>query len=127
MVVFESYPSEIRRRLEQLRSLIYEVAQEIRNLQIEETLKWGEPSYTSPIGSPIRIDWKEQSPEKISLFFNCNTLLIATFRDRYPDTFHFAGNREIYFGIDEVLPLPELKKCMALALTYQQIKSELTL
>ncbi|MBU2454123.1 MAG: DUF1801 domain-containing protein, partial [Proteobacteria bacterium] len=47
--VFNSYPKKIRAKLMFLRKLILETADVIEGVgEIEETLKWGEPSYLTP-------------------------------------------------------------------------------
>jgi len=62
-IKFEAYPKEVRNKLEYLRKLIIETATEIETIEeIEETLKWGEPSYLVKKGSTIRIDWKAKTP-----------------------------------------------------------------
>ncbi len=119
---FDSYPTEARAKLEYLRSLIFEVAKEEKIEDIEETLKWGEPSYISKKGSTLRIDWKKKQPEQYSMYFNCNTKLINTFKELYPDTFNYVGNREMFFKLNEALPIKELKHCIALSLKYHEIK-----
>ncbi len=43
--VFNNYPPEMRKKLLFLRALIFETAAELDVGEIEETLKWGEPSY----------------------------------------------------------------------------------
>ncbi len=61
--VFKAYPSKARTKLMFLRKLIIETAAATDGAgEIEETLKWGEPSYLTSktkSGSSIRIDWKE--------------------------------------------------------------------
>ena len=43
---FQTYPEAIKARLNHLRRLILETAAETEGItEIEETLKWGEPSY----------------------------------------------------------------------------------
>lgn len=119
----QSYPEEIRRRLMQLRELIFDVAAahpEIGGL--EETLKWGEPSYLADKGSTIRIGWSESKPEYCAMYFNCNTKLVDTFKEVYADLFHFEGNRAIVFHEDDVLPTEALKHCILLSLQYHKIK-----
>ena len=52
---FEKYPRHIRKRMEELRTLILQTATEIEHIdKIEETLKWEEPSYIAEKGSTIR-------------------------------------------------------------------------
>ncbi len=95
---YDSYPSDIRVRLLELRELIYEVANDEESIgAIEETLKWNEPSYISKNGSTLRIDWKRSKPNQYSMYFNCKTRLVETFRELLSDRFQFEGNREIVF------------------------------
>lgn len=61
---FSSYPERMRKKLMFLRQLILDTASEIDGADIEETLKWGEPSYVTKAGSTIRMDWKESKPEQ---------------------------------------------------------------
>lgn len=121
--IFDNYPREVLPQLLQLRQLIFEVAKE-RGLRdnIEETLKWGEPSYLSKKGSTVRLDWKESKPDRISLYFNCNTKLVDTFRAIFPDDLAFEDNRAIVLELGKELPVQELKTCILLALTYHTRK-----
>jgi hypothetical protein len=61
--VFNSYPQNIRTKLMFLRQLILETAASTEGVgELEETLKWGEPSYLTSktkSGSTIRIDRKK--------------------------------------------------------------------
>ena len=120
--VFNSYPKAMRERLLFLRQLIFETAAETAGVgELEETLKWGEPSYLTPIsksGSTVRIAWKQSQEEHYAMYFKCTTDLMATFRARYPREFTYGGNRSIIFAKDETIPVKELKRCIALALTY---------
>lgn len=117
------YPKDIQVKLEFLRNLILETASEIESInKIEETLKWGEPSFITKHGSSIRIDWKEKHPNQYAMYFNCKTKLIDTFKERYKNTFRFENNRSIVFNIDDNIPIEELKHCIALSLTYHSIK-----
>jgi hypothetical protein len=78
-VVFASYPDEIRPKLMFLRRIIIETAASIDVVgDIEETLKWGEPSYLTPeteSGSTIRIDWKESREGEVAMYFKCTANL----------------------------------------------------
>lgn len=60
---FDQYPDHIREKILLLRKLILETASSMENVAVEETLKWGEPSYVTKTGSTIRIDWKKKSPK----------------------------------------------------------------
>jgi hypothetical protein len=120
--VFESYPQRIRPRLMFLRQLILDTAASFKGVgEIEETLKWGEPSYLTPItksGSTIRIAWKESQENQYSMYFKCTANLVSAFKEKYPREFRYGGNRSIDFHIDDKVPVKELKNCIALALTY---------
>jgi hypothetical protein len=120
--VFNSYPEEIKSKLIFLRHLIYDTAAAIEEIgEIEETLKWGEPSYLTPkskSGSTIRIAWKESKDEQYSMFFKCTANLVPAFKEKFPQTFKFGGNRSIDFNLNDNVPVQELKQCIALAMTY---------
>ena len=124
--VFNSYPPKIKEKLLFLRQLIFETADMIGNIgTIEETLKWGEPSYLTPeskSGSTIRIDWKEARQEQYSIFFKCTANLVPAFKEKFPNKFKFGGTRSIDFMLDDKIPEKELKQCIALALTYHRNK-----
>ncbi len=121
--IINSYPNNAKEKLLFLRGLIIEAATELKIIKIEETLKWGEPSYITKNGSTIRIDWKNKHPNHYSIFFNCKTKLVDTFRELYKDQLTFKGNREIIFKMDEKIAVEELKHCLKLALTYKSCKN----
>ncbi len=121
---FETYPPHAREKLYYLRELILATARSIDSIQsVEETLKWGEPSYLTNKGSTIRIDWKAKKPEQYAMYFKCTSRLVPTFRDIYPDEFTYEGNRALVFGLDEAISERELQECIAAALTYHTVKA----
>lgn len=121
--VYDSYPDSIKPKLLALRRLIFDVATEHNDIDIiEETLKWGEPSYLSRHGSTIRLGWKKSQPNQYAIYFHCKTTLVDTFKELYRDQFHFEGNRAIVFSLDEEIPVDELKHCISLSLLYHRIK-----
>lgn len=121
--VFAGYPPRVRAKLLRLRRLILEVAARTDGVgELEETLRWGEPSYLttqSKSGSLVRIGWKPAEPDRYAIYFHCQTSLVATFRALYPTTFEFAGNRALTFAVKDAVPLNELRRCIELALTYR--------
>ena len=120
---FQAYPDEVKEKLHHLRTLIIEVAEKDSNItKLEETLKWGEPSYLVKKGSTIRIDWKEKSPQQYAMYFKCTSQLVPTFRDIFGDLFSYENNRAILFDLKEEIPEEELKTCIALALNYHKVK-----
>jgi len=120
---FENYPDFIQDKMYMLRNLVLQAAEEIEDLEkLEETLKWGEPSYLTKHGSTIRMDWKESNPDIYALYFHCQTKLVDTFKELYSDIFKFEGNRSIIFNIDENIAENELKHCISIALNYHKVK-----
>ena len=121
---FSDYPKPVSNKLAFLRQLVFDTASEIdSNEVLEETFKWGEASYLTKDGSTIRMDWKHKNPDQYSLYFNCKTKLVDTFKELYGDTFKYGGNRAIIFGIDDEVPIIELQHCIRLSLTYHKIKN----
>ena len=122
--IFHSYPKHIQSKMLFLRKLVFETAAEIEDLDaVEETLKWGEPSYIAKGGSTIRMDWKSANPTQYAMYFHCKTKLVDTFKELYRDMFKFEGNRAIVFDVSDEIPVAPLKQCIALSLTYQSRKS----
>ena len=121
----ESYPDGVREKLANLRRLVLNAAAEIESIhEIEETLKWGEPSYIVKKGSTIRMDWKPRSPQQYAFYFSCSTSLVETFKMIYGDLFRYEKNRGILFDMSDELPETELKECIAMALQYHSLKNQ---
>ena len=121
--VFKAYPPEVKAQMNKLRDLVLEAASEIEGLDaLEETLKWGEPSYLTKHGITLRMDWKAKKPDQYALYFKCTSLLVPTFKTVYDDLFKFEGDRAIVFDLNEELPETELKNCIKAALTYHGVK-----
>ncbi|TSE08950.1 MULTISPECIES: DUF1801 domain-containing protein [Aquimarina] len=121
--VFNNYPTSVQQQLLYLRELILKTASNIEGLNtLEETLKWGEPSYLTKHGSTVRIDWKSKNPEQYAIYFKCTSKLVPTFKTIYKGVFEFENNRAIVFKLKHTIPEQELKQCIAMALTYHKIK-----
>ena len=120
--LFDSYPTEAKERLLALRALILDVAEKSALGEVKESIKWGEASYTCQHGSPIRIDWKPKFPEQVSIYVNCQTTLIETFKEVYKNTFDYQGNRELILPLNQTLPTNELRGCIYMALHYHRLK-----
>ena len=118
---FQSYPADVRDQLLVLRQLIFETALENGIHTLEETLKWGEPSYLTPKGSTLRINDRNKNVNEYAMFFHCKTKLIDTFKEIYPSEFIYEGNRAIVFNLNEPLNTTALKHCVGLALTYHSV------
>jgi hypothetical protein len=119
--VFDAYPKPVKAKLLAMRKLIFNTAKTTKGVgALEEALKWGQPSYLTPeskSGSTIRIDQVKSSPGRYAVYFHCQTDLVETFRELYPEL-SFSGNRAILLDAADKLPEAELRHCVALALTY---------
>lgn len=125
--VFDAYPDTIRAKLMTLRAMILETAASIGGVgPLEETLKWGQPSYLtaeSGTGSTIRIDRVKPDDNRVAMYFHCQTDLVATFRELYPAQMEYGGNRSILFDAAARIPEKALRHCIGLALTYHGRKA----
>ena len=123
--VFDSYSDTARPYMDALRDLILTTAQDSPHVgEIQESLKWGEPSFSCKSGSTIRINWKDSDPHHYRVFFHCQTSLVSTFRKLFSNTFKFEGNRAIALKIGHDFDLTSLKICIEASLTYHLVKKE---
>lgn len=126
--VFANYPDSVREKMQLLRELVLETAQETVGInRIEETLKWGEPSFLTKNGSTLRMDWKEKRPNEYALYFQCSSRLVDTFRLVFSHQFQYEGKRAIVFQLSQQIPESELKECIKATLTYHDVKDLITL
>src|SRR5260370_41951260 len=73
---------------------------------LEEALKWGQVSYLTSetgSGSTIRIDRVKSAANQYAIYFHCQTDLVSTFRELYPEL-NYGGNRCILPDAADVLP-----------------------
>lgn len=119
--LFGGYPVPVKAKLLALRRLIFATAKSTKGVgALEETLKWGQPSYLTAetgSGSTIRIDQMKPAADQVAVYFHCQTNLVETFRELYPEL-SYSGNRAILLDVAGNLPEPALRHCLALALTY---------
>lgn len=121
--VFDQFPEGVKPSLLLLRKLIYEAANEIENdINIEETLKWGEPSYLTKHGSTIRINARKSEPNSYAIYFNCKSRLIEVIKIAYGNEFTYEGNRAMIFNLDNSPSPTTLKTCFKMALNYHKVK-----
>lgn len=126
--VFANYPDFVRDKMQYLRKLVIEMAEEMKDVTVlEETLKWGEPSFITKNGSTLRMDWKEKTPDQYAMYFQCTSRLIDTFRLTYDHKFQFEGKRAIVFRLNQKIPELELKECVKASLNYHKVKDQMTL
>jgi hypothetical protein len=119
--LFDGYPKPLKSKLLALRRLILDTARTTEGVgAIEEALKWGQASYLTSetkSGSTVRIDRVKSANDQVAVYFHCQTDLVATFRELYPEL-KYSGNRSILLDAAHALPEAALRHCVALALTY---------
>lgn len=119
--LFKSYPAGVRDRLIALRELVFDTAARTKGVgPLTETLKWGQPSYLTEetgAGTTVRID-RLKAGDGYAIYFHCQSGLVGQFRELYPDTFAYEGERAMHFAVKDRLPVRELRHCIALALTH---------
>lgn len=125
--VYDNYPPPLRKKLMELRELIFETAAKTNGVgKIQEALKWGQPSYLTAetkSGSTIRIGAVKGDPDKYALYFHCQTNLIESFRKLFSKELTYEKNRAIIFDIRQKLPRKTVSECIRMALTYHLKKS----
>ena len=125
--VFESYAKDVRARLMSLRQLILDVASTTQRVgKIEETLKWGQPSYLTKdpkTGTTIRLGQPKDRPDTVGFYVSCQTNLVETFKQQYPHEFTYEGDRAILLPVGGEIPAAELRHVIAMALTYHLNKN----
>ncbi|WP_218588604.1 DUF1801 domain-containing protein [Marivita hallyeonensis] len=112
------HPEAIQTVLHELRALILDVASVTDGIgDVTETLKWGQPSFSVPTGTPLRIGvTKAGAP---ALFVHCQTTVIADARAVFSGDLRFEGNRAVVFDTDTALPESALRHVIRAALTYR--------
>lgn len=123
--VVDRYADVTREKLLALRAAILAVAREESVGPIEETLKWGQPAYLtqSGAGTTIRIDRDETHGGAVALYVNCQSSLVGEWRERFP-AMTFGGERSLHLALDADLADPQLRMCIADALTYHRRKKK---
>lgn len=124
--IYGQYAPPVRQRLLQLRRLILETARQNAAVgELEETLKWGQPSFLTvkpKTGTTVRIDKDGSDASDVALFVNCQTSLVSEWRVLYPHL-RYGGNRSVHFRADEPLPEAEICQMVSMALRYHLVKS----
>ena len=119
-LAYDAFPAEVRDMAMTLRDLIFSVAQDNPEVgKIEETLKWGQPSYLTPqtkAGSTLRIGVPKHGGA--ALFAHCATDIISTYASTFPGSDRIEGNRAVIFTTtDDIVPM-RLRLLIYHGLTY---------
>jgi hypothetical protein len=122
--VFKAYTSRMRVALLEVRAWIFVAARE-NDVEIVETLKWGQLSYLPKkqrMGTTVRIDAVKGETDRYAAYFHCQTTLISEFKQLYPRDLKYEGERAIVFTLGKTKPGRAFKHCVGLALTYHARK-----
>jgi hypothetical protein len=123
--VFDKCSPHTKQTLLTIREWIFETAESSNEIgQIEECLKWGEPSYLTQSpksGTTLRLSQRQSNPSEYGLFVHCQTTLIEEFRVVYPDL-NYDKNRGVLFDSRKPIQTDTIKQFIYLALTYHSRK-----
>ncbi|WP_238365598.1 DUF1801 domain-containing protein [Mesobacterium pallidum] len=117
---FDAMPGPARARLLALRGMILDVAAEDPAIgPLDESLKWGQPSYATPSGSgtPLRLSLAKSGDPAI--LAHCQTRVIPDFRALFGAEFAYDGTRAVHLPLDRPLATEPLRLLIHSALTYR--------
>ena len=121
---FDLLDAESRRSLMEIRSLIFAEAASLPDpADVEESLKWGEPSYRLAgrnRGKAVRINRHKSGMGKIALFFHCRTGLVEQFREQLGDSVAFEGNRAVVLQGGPLLDTGIVRHLVHQAFSYRR-------
>lgn len=108
-------------KMMEIRTWIYELSEADQQIGlIQECLKWGEPSFLTPItksGSTIRMAKVDDT--SFALYFNCKTSIANEIAIEFPE-FNCDGKRALYFTTISKLPKTKMMTCLKKALLYHK-------
>jgi hypothetical protein len=117
--VFDGFPHDCQHHMRAVREVIFDIANSDPRIgPLEETLKWGQPSYltsTTKSGSTIRLAVPKSGG--YGIYTHCQTTIMSDFQSVFSDL-TYDGNRGILFKADEPPPLDALRPLIKSALTY---------
>lgn len=122
---FEAFPATAYDTALSLRALIFEVAAQTPEAgPIEETLRWGQPSYVTSktkAGSTLRIGATKAG--EAAIFAHCGTQIISSYAATFPDMDSIEGNRGVVFACKEDIAPERLQVLIRHGLTYHLQKA----
>lgn len=115
---FDALPDSVRPILLRLRALIFEMAATMPDAPVvQETIKWGQPSYAVPKGTPMRLGMTNTGHPAI--FVHCQSTLVSDMRLALEPALCFDGNRAVLIPPDAALPEQAVRHFIHAALTYR--------
>ncbi len=116
---FDAFPPAVKSGALALRALIYETAKGIEGIGAPiECLRWGQPSYITPIGSTLRIGTPKSGG--FALYAHCQSTIISQFAEIFGADYKIEGNRAVVFQSIEDIQPEKLRLMIEHALTYKQ-------
>lgn len=117
------WPTRAQAHFNTLRGMVYTTAQDCSAAPIEETLKWGEPAFLTPVtrsGSTIRLGWQRKKPDWFGIYMNCRTSIVHQVQDLFPDAFEYDGTRGLLWPLAASIPIEATDFALRTALTYHR-------
>lgn len=117
---YDAMEPDHRAGLMSIRELIFDTAANLSVGPIAESLKWGQPSYTTgdtKTATPIRLGVTTSGD--LAIFTHCQTSVISDFRALAPADMRFDGNRALHLPTAKPLPLAAISPLIRNALTYR--------
>lgn len=108
------FDAQARARAQDLRRMIHDAAAHL-TVPISESLKWGQPSFATPGGTPLRLGPIDGG---LSVFVHCQTTVIHEMAARFPNL-RLRGSRAFELPHAEPLPTAPLQRMITRALTYK--------
>lgn len=121
-VKWNTFHPYIQPYLNQLRSLIHSMAKKNKIETLTEKLSWQEPTFQTSYGTPIRLNWKENHPNDVGLYFQCTSRMIPAIKSVYSDLFIYDKHRALLLPMKANWPYDALEKSISAALRYHQLK-----
>lgn len=114
---FAAFPDPARTHLRHLRALIFEVAATLPIGPLSESLKWGQPSYTTAKSTPIRLALTKDLD--IAILAHCQSTVISDFRDIARPDMRFDGNRALLLDAGSMPEPAAITPLIRAALSYR--------
>jgi Domain of unknown function (DU1801) len=120
--VFDGYPGDLRKKLDRLREIVFEVANETEGIgELEEALRWGSPSYLTSdtrSGTTVRIDRIGWQKGQYGVFVHCQSGVMEQFKSAFGNDYKYDGSRGIVLDSKDEIPEEAIRHFIWLALTY---------
>ena len=113
--VFDAMPDGANECAIALRALI---AHQTEGIEVQECLRWGQPTYIAPKGSMLRIGITKSGD--VALFAHCQTTIISDFAAQCGTDFQIEGNRAVVFKTTADIQPEKLRLMIAHALRYKE-------